>query len=280
MATGGSMRGKASKSMLMPSNSLVIGADITFMTGEGGVGPEELRFTDVVLFRPRLRYSVGERLELFLGTSLLPKQPSFTDELVWQGGYAGLLIGTSARTSLSLSFSGGPLMRDPGTGDLGWWSGAAVRMRARKMLDQIIVFQGALGGSGALLMRADTDEAFWLAEIDAHGEILFQTPRGEFGAWVGVDYHVPVASNPDSPAQPGGPFMDPQNRVNLHVGTVLAFLEKWDLFAQYSIIDRGDLSAPATTLPILEGGFDNRQLIIGINRRYKARRTPTMFMAR
>ena len=79
---------------------------------------------------------------------------------------------------------------------------------------------------------------------------------------------------------PLGPFMDPQNRVNFHIGTVLAFLRGWDLFAQYSVLDRGDLGANETTLPILEGGFDQRQLIIGINRRYNTRKAPRMFMAR
>ena len=278
--TSVSMRAKATGSMLMPPNSLVIGADVGFLTAQGGVGPEPVRFTDVVFFRPRLRYSLHRRVELFVGTTLLPKQPSFTDELIWQGGHAGLLIGTSQKTALALSGAGGPLMRDPVTGDLGWWTGGAISLQARKMLEEIIVFQGALGGSGGRLLRADTDEPFWLAEIDAHGEVLFQTPRGEFGAWLGVDFHIPVASNPDTPEQAGGPFMDPQNRVNFHMGTVLAFLRGWDLFAQYTILDRGDLGVPATTLPIIEGGFDQRQLMIGINRRYNTRKTNRMFMAR
>jgi hypothetical protein len=280
--TIGSPRSQAGKSQLMPEGALTIGADVSFLTARGGLGPDELRFTDVVLFRPRVRYSLHRRLEVFSGISLLPKQPSYTDDLVWQGGHVGALLGTSARTAVFVRGAGGPLLRDPVTDDLGWWAGGSVGLQARKALEEVIVFQGALGASGSRLWRPDSDDAFWLVEVDSHGEILFQTPRGEFGAWVGIDFRVPVASGPDAPAVPGGPFMDPQNRVNFHMGMVLSFLRGWDLFTQYSILDRGDLPAPATSLPVLEGGFDQRHVVIGIIRRYNKRKkqAPRMFMAR
>ena len=34
-----------------------------------------------------------------------------------------------------------------------------------------------------------------------------------------------------------------------------------------AVIDRGDLGAPATVLPILDGGFDQKQLTLGVTYR-------------
>jgi hypothetical protein len=45
--------------------------------------------------------------------------------------------------------------------------------------------------------------------------------------------------------------------------------EDWDLFAELVVLDRGDLSHPATTLPILDGGFDQTHLVVGLTRRFK-----------
>ena len=36
---------------------------------------------------------------------------------------------------------------------------------------------------------------------------------------------------------------------------------------ELSIIDRGDAARPATRLPVLDGGFDQIQLSVGISRR-------------
>ena len=70
----------------MPPGSLVIGADVTFVTGAGGLGPNELLFSDVVLFRPRLRYSLNPRAELFIGTTFLPQAAELHRRADLQGG--------------------------------------------------------------------------------------------------------------------------------------------------------------------------------------------------
>jgi hypothetical protein len=271
-----SRRAKTRPSMLMSDGSLTVGADISFVTAAGGLGAGEILFTDLVLLRPRLRYALGDKSEVFAGTTLLPKQPSFTDELVWQGGYIGALFGISRRFAVFAQAAGGPLMDSAG-----WWTGFDTGVQARKVLEKVVVFQGALGGSGSFLwFDEDTAEQFWFAEVAAHGEILFQPPRGEVGAWIGVDYRVPVAHNPSGPDALSGASLDPQTRVNFHMGFVLAALKGWDLYVEYSILDRGDIEAPATTLPILEGGFDQRHLVFGILRRYNIRTAPRALIAR
>lgn len=270
--TGESPRAKAGPSMLMPAGSYTLGADLSFLTADAGFGAGELKFTDVVLFRPRARYTPGERVELFAGTTLLPKQPSVTDELVWQGGQIGALFGLTPRLAAFVQAEGGPL-----TSSAGWWTGFDAGVQARKSLDEIVVLQGALGGAASLLFfDQDTQEAFWFAEIASHGEILFQVPNGMAAGWIGVDYRVPLAHNPADPDPLSGAYLDPQTRVNVSIGGVLAFIPEWDLFAEFAILDRGDVDAPATTLPILVGGFDQRQFVLGLLRRFQARSSPQM----
>jgi hypothetical protein len=46
----------------------------------------------------------------------------------------------------------------------------------------------------------------------------------------------------------------------------------WDVYASLTIIDRGELERPETTLPILDGGFDQQQLTIGVEYRFDPKR--------
>jgi hypothetical protein len=61
---------------------------------------------------------------------------------------------------------------------------------------------------------------------------------------------------------------DPQTRLNFHVGMVYALIDNWDLYLEIAVIDRGDLIDVRTTLPILDGGFDQQQVIFGVVRRF------------
>jgi hypothetical protein len=65
--------------------------------------------------------------------------------------------------------------------------------------------------------------------------------------------------------------VDPQPRLDFHVGTVLS-LDKWDLFAEFAVVDRGDMVDPATRLPVLDGGFDQRQVMFGVTRHISGKR--------
>src|SRR5688572_17963909 len=75
------------------------GASLDFLTSDPSLGGERLKFTDVVLFRLHAMVALGKRVELFGGTDLLPKQPSFTNELPWQGS----LIGARVKLTKKLS---------------------------------------------------------------------------------------------------------------------------------------------------------------------------------
>jgi hypothetical protein len=66
--------------------------------------------------------------------------------------------------------------------------------------------------------------------------------------------------------------VDPQPRLDFRVGTVLSLVKNWDVFAEFAIVDRGDMEDPATRLPIMDGGFDQQQVIFGVTRHIESKR--------
>ncbi len=58
------------------------------------------------------------------------------------------------------------------------------------------------------------------------------------------------------------------------MGTVLSAVKKWDIYVDLAIVDRGDLANPATRLPILDGGFDQTQVIFEVTRHIEYKRKP------
>ena len=67
---------------------------------------------------------------------------------------------------------------------------------------------------------------------------------------------------------PGVGAIDPQVRSDVRIGAVVSLVKKWDVYAEYAVLDRGDNQAPRTMLPILDGGFDQQQLTVGIVRHF------------
>ncbi len=262
------LRSKATDTIVMPRGTKTITAALRFVTSRDGIGDDGLRFTDVALLDLAGRIAIAGRAELYLATTLLPKQPSYTDELVWQSSSLGGRIGFGERYAVDLTVSGGPLL-----GRIGYWSEADALLEARKSIHDTVVFQGAIGGSATgLFFDRDTEEAFWLTEIATDGQIVFREPSGTVAGWLGTQFRFPVASNPDpsAPDPESGLAIAPATRLNFEIGCVLSYIDDWDLFAVFSVLDRGDAENPETTLPILDGGFDQQQLMIGVTRRFSS----------
>jgi hypothetical protein len=95
--------------------------------------------------------------------------------------------------------------------------------------------------------------------------VLVRIPNGVWGGWMGAGYAVPVYHRGHDPIS--GMPLDPQPRLDLDIGNAVQPADQWDLAVDLSIIDRGDLAMAATRLPILDGGFDQIQLMVGISRR-------------
>jgi hypothetical protein len=241
----------------MPSGGELTGT-MSFVVADPSLGGQALKFSDVGLFSLAGRWSLVSKLEVSAGVTLLPKQPSFTDEKPWQSVSAGLRSPLGKKAALALSGSGGHLL-----GHQGMWTQTGLSLEWRKPISEFLDF-GVTGGADGVALSAPHAKSAFLTEVSVATNALFREPSGHWGSWIGISYALPVAARGDDPTT--GMKLDPQPRLDFRIGTVLAVVDQWDLFAEFAVIDRGDLSNPATRLPILEGGFDQRQVMFGVTR--------------
>ena len=225
-----------------------LGTELRFLTAP------TLSFTDVMLLTVRGRAAIAKRVDAFAAVDLLPKQPSTTDELVWQSASAGINMQPWDKP-LALHVRGaGGVMLDR----TGYWGQADVGAIARKPLRvhdvEVMLLEGGVSALGTRL-SPDAGDNGWLVEAALSGSILFHDPEGWTGGWLGFHYGLPVAH---------GAMLDPQPRVDVEFGVVLSFIEHWDVFGRFAVIDRGDAEQMATQLPILDGGFDQKQAVFGL----------------
>jgi hypothetical protein len=179
----------------------------------------------------------------------------------------GLKVAVSPTWALATATSGGPTLADDGL-----WGGAATAMVFRAHPDETLSFQVS-GGADATALRFSDAPDQWLTEATAGGTVMFHTPRGEWGTWLGASFAAPVVASD---------ALDPSARLDVTIGSVYALAPAWDVYAEGSIVDRGDADMPATMLPILDGGFDQRQLTVGVVYRMERgdRRSAPLALAR
>jgi hypothetical protein len=258
ITSGSDYRSMAEDWLILPKGSATLGGNLRFMTAEGGLGDEPLRFTDVVLLDASGRISLTETSELFANLTLLPKQPSSTGELLWQGTSLGWRMGFAERFAASVRATVGPTLAHSG-----YWTTADVGLEARKSLHETFRFQGMLGASAtALFLEGSPERRLGFGEIVADGELVLRVPNGAAAMWVGTQFRFPVVKS-------AAPDLDPQTRVNFRIGGVLAYIDDWDIYAEFSVNDRGELREPATRIPVLDGGFDQTMLVLGVTRRFQ-----------
>jgi hypothetical protein len=226
--------------------------------------------SDIALFRALARHSVGERVELTAGTSLLAKQPKAWDESVWQGVFVGARVPFARHFAANTQAAAGPLLGPSGS----YWQ-AGVGFVARAEIEYFVRFELGVEELFTRLAYDDaqtgtgTPSSSWLEEVAIQVQAQFGGRGG--GGWLGGVYALPLAHS--SSAAPVGPSvareLDPEPRLDLQAGGVIK-VDGWDLYAIYSLVDRGELARPETTLPILEGGFDQRELTFGLRYRFDA----------
>lgn len=236
-----------------------VGGELRLITSDQGLGGEPaLKLSDVGLLRARLRATASRRIETFGAVDLLAKQPSYTDELVVQGATFGVKVAVSRRWALATQLAGGPTL-----GDSGYWGGGGTAMIYRAHPDETLSFQASAGASATALRLDDNavDDP-WLTELSAGGMIMIHSPNGWFGMWLGAALDVPVVHSDG---------LEPATRLDLTIGTVYAVVKDWDIYVEAGIFDRGDAGHPETQLPILDGGFDQRTIVIGVTRRFEGK---------
>ncbi len=261
----GSVRSAASSWLILPKGWEASG-ELRFLTADRPPGGEPMKLTDTVISRANLRSSIKGKAEIAGSVDLLPKQ-SGTDELIFQGADLGARVGFKTKYAAFAGVSGGPL-----TDDLGWHVSTAAGVQRRSIVHDTLSFQLALGGSttqllldpdGVMSQVGGAAERPWLAEVTAGGQTLFRMDN-MFGIWLGASFSFPVAHG----GELMGEAFDPTTRVDLGVGAVYSVVENWDVYIAASVVDRGDLADPATQLPILQGGSDQKVFTFGITRHF------------
>ncbi len=260
----GDIGAKVDKRFVMPSGYAEVRGELAFITSDAIVTPRRLKFGDVALFRPSARRAFGEKVELSFGTTLLAKEPTAMQDWAWQSASLGVTFEPVSGYAVILAGSGGPLL--DGLGSV--WS-AAGGLAAKWSLDRhtrvllsISDLFTALDEVGRMAAHA------WLNEVVFGGEA--QIGENNAAAWVSVNYAIPVAKAGDVPNSPTPVALEPTVRMDLQVGGVLrgGKRDDWDLFAYYSWIDRGEMGRPGTLLPVLDGGFDQQQIVLGVGHRF------------
>jgi hypothetical protein len=256
---------KRDSRIVMPSGHLEVAGEIAFLMSQPSPHAEGLALTDLALFRLSLRRSFADWLELYAGGELLPKQPTSTHALLFQGAYFGAQAEVVKSFATTLGVAAGPLF-----GADGVFYRAGPGLSWKPSVSEYLRFVVGVGNSWTILSyRPSTSSAFWLGEVVTHAETQFGDQNASM--WVGVDYGVPFASRPHAEAADAARgYLKPQVRLNLELGGAMSLhADGWDVYASYAIIDRGELDKPETTLPILDGGFDQQQLVVGVEYRFE-----------
>ncbi|MDQ3335933.1 MAG: hypothetical protein M4D80_12255 [Myxococcota bacterium] len=260
----GSHRGVAQDYLVAPAGGELT-SSMKFLMTEPSLGGEAMKFSDLALFNVGGRWSFFSKLELSLEASFLAKQPSFTDEKPWQSVGGAIRTPIGKRAALQISAAGGHLI-----GHEGMWTKEALLLQWRQEIaEDIMQFDITAGVDGVSLSAPRASSAF-ITEVAFMTSALFREPSGHWGGWVGLGYAVPVAFRGQDPTT--GMSVDPQPRLDFRIGTVLSLVKNWDLFAELAIVDRGDMEDPATRLPIMDGGFDQKQVMLGVTRHIDGKR--------
>jgi hypothetical protein len=254
----GSPRGVAEDFLVLPDGA-DLGGRLRLITADDGLGAGRIKLTDLALLDLNAQWGFAHGYELDGAVSVLAKQPAGTDEPVLQGGSLAVRRDLFTRTALAVSGSIGPLAGLPG-----YELGAAVFVAHKHRLNQFIAFALAGGASSTFLRPAMASDRPYLFEGAGHAAVQVAFDR-IWGGWMGAGYALPALHRGHDPVS--GMALDPQPRLDLNIGTAVQLADQWDLAIDLTIIDRGDRASPATRLPILDGGFDQIQLTIGISRR-------------
>ena len=269
-STGGYGRAVAEDYQVLASGQ-EFSTQLRFITADKSLGDRALKFSDLALFDIGANISLGRKLALSASIVTLPKQPSFTDARVFQGASIGLRGQIQPRYALGLTTSAGPLL-----GVAGVWTSSTLFVQHKRRLSEFTAFDLS-GGIDNTMLSPSSRKGGMVLEVSGHASVLVNGPNGVWGGWIGVGYAVPVfsrgntidglATSIDPTAMAASMNLDPKPRLDFTIGNGVRIGEKWDAFVNFSVVDRGDVGRAQTMLPLIDGGFDQRQIVLGLSRR-------------
>ena len=259
--TIGTVRSVAQDYLVAPEGGELTG-QLKFLMSDPSLGGQKLKFTDLGLFEIAGRYTLAKRIEVGGSLDFLPKQPSFTDENPLQSASGLVRVAIDGHHALTFSGGGGHLLDHTGA-----WTRESLAFEYKKPIEREFLAFDMQVGIDEVTLGAPHSRGACLTEAAVAFTVLAHDPHNIFGAWLGVVYALPVTSSGLDPttAMP----LDPQPRLDFHAGTGVAVDKSWDLYADFAVLDRGDLTNPATRLPILDGGFDQVQVMFGVTHHFR-----------
>jgi hypothetical protein len=242
------------------------GGELAYLTSAVGLDGRPVRFTDLVVARLAGRASLGERFELATGAQLLAKQPFPGGHSPFAGASLQGRLQLAPRSSVFLGAAGAPLAGPPGAA-LELTTGWSRRFFIDRW-ERYVAFATTAGAQTTHLLGVPT--APHLAELIVEGNLHARASDGDagFGAEVGTTLAVPVWHTGQATWLDGAPPFDARTRVHFHVQGHLTIGPRWDLFVRWAFLDRGDPAAPASRLPLLQGGHDQTELTFGVSHRF------------
>jgi hypothetical protein len=225
------------------------------------------------------RLSLGERFELSAGVSLPPKRSDVTPVPPIGGGFLLGRFALGPRSSLFAQLFAERLLPLLEPRDDGAWSAGAFGLDAREYVDRDrrwLAFAGTLGATGGRALDAGAGSVPWLVEAQAGGDVQVTAMDNEgndgLGLAAGIVFAYPVASGGRAFWMAAAPPLRPQTRADAHLSIFATLSTGWDITLKALWLERGDANVPETILPVLSGGYDQRQLIVGVT--YRGRPGP------
>jgi hypothetical protein len=247
-----------------------LGTSLAFASPSGTPSNSGLNIPTTTRLAINGRTSLGESFEVAGGATLPPKQSEITDDPPLFGGYLMGRWAINRRQALYIRTEAERLMQITETRDDGAWAEAAAGWDGRSFMDshKLVSFAWNLGLGGGHALATDAEKAPWLAEAIAGIGMRFAfRPRGGpgMGFTAGSDFRFPILSGGDAYWAEGAPTINPQTRVDLYTTFFVSLSTGWDITATLAHRDRGEIDTPETILPVLGGGYDQQQILLGFS---------------
>jgi hypothetical protein len=256
-----------------------IAAEVARVTGPDLADETPFRLGDYTRLSLDGRLALGEHFELAAGVSLPPKRSEVTEVPTIVGGFLRGRLALGPRSSLYAQAFAERLLPLLAPRDDGAWGMGALGLDVREYVDRQrrwLAFAGTVGASGGRALRAGAGAIPWLVEAEAGGDMHITAMDDDgndgLGLAAGIVFAYPVAHGGRAFWMASAPALRPQTRADAHLSIYATLSTGWDVTIKALFLERGDANVPETILPVLSGGYDQRQLIVGVT--YRGRPGP------